>query len=246
MTSHHLAAVALSAGYDQRAVVQEISLEVRSGEIVVLSGANGAGKSTLLHCLAGRIGALSGSTTLDGRPLPPNLERRARSGILLVPEERSIFRTLTVEENLRMSGRKASDLLGVFPELEEHLPRKAGLLSGGQQQMLSLARALGCQPKVLLIDELTLGLAPIAVGRLLDSLRSMTATTGIGVLLVEQHVRRALTVADRGYVLAGGRVVIEGDAASLTRDLTDIEQSYLGGLPEEETPRGAGATRSTT
>jgi ABC-type branched-subunit amino acid transport system ATPase component/ABC-type branched-subunit amino acid transport system permease subunit len=218
----------LISGYGQRAVVQDVSVDVRSGEIVVVSGANGAGKSTLLHTIAGRIPSMSGRIDLDGTVLPASLEGRARHGVLLVPEERSIFRTLSVEENLRMSGRDVSESLRFFPELEPHLTRRAGLLSGGQQQMLSLARALGFRPKFLLIDELTLGLAPVAVARLLASVRTIASSESVGVILVEQHVRKALTIADRGYVLAGGRITIEGTVAYLNANLDEVERSYLG------------------
>ena len=233
MTAHVLSLVDVCAGHNHRAVVQGISLWVESGELVALSGANGVGKSTLLHCIAGRIPVLEGTILLDGKQLPRKLERRARSGVVLVPEERSVFRSLTVEENLRMSGRKPDTLLSIFPELGDHLRRPAGLLSGGQQQMLSLARALGCEPKFLLIDELSLGLAPLAVGRLLDGLKTTVMSRGTGVLLVEQHVRRALSVVDRGYDLGGGRIVMSGTANHLRDNMDEIEKNYLGPIERD-------------
>lgn len=226
-TSSGLTVLNLSAGYSNRAVVDGISLDVKAGEIVLLSGANGAGKSTLLRCISGHIRAIVGDVRIDGRSLPTRLERRARSGVILVPEERSIFRTLSVDENLRLAQRAGYDPLSLFPELEKHLNRRAGQLSGGQQQMLSLARALGCGAKFLLIDELTLGLAPVAIGRLLGSLRTVAAS-GVGVLLVEQHVRMALAIADRGFVLAGGKISMSGDAEHLRANIDEIENAYLG------------------
>ena len=228
-----LTVVGLTAGYSNRAVVSDISLEVRTGEIVLLSGANGAGKSTLLHCISGRIRSMGGEMLINGVPAPARLEKRARLGVILVPEERAIFRTLTVAENLRVVGRVDTDALNFFPELKTHLGRKAGLLSGGQQQMLSLARALACGAKFLLIDELTLGLAPRAIVQLFESLRTVAAS-GVGVLLVEQHVRMALALADRGLILAGGTISISGGAAELRARIDEIENAYLGAVESRQ------------
>lgn len=219
----------LCAGYGGRVVVRDIGLSVHRGKIALLSGANGAGKSTLLHCISGRLPSVSGTICIDGQRAAKSLERRAQQGVVLVPEERSIFKSLTVSENLRLAGRNRARM-DIFPELQEHLGRPAGLLSGGQQQLLALARALSCGAKYLLVDELTLGLAPLAIQRLLDRLREVVISEGIGVLLVEQHVRVALGCADWGAVLSGGTVSLSGDSEYLRHNLAKIEDAYLGGL----------------
>jgi branched-chain amino acid transport system ATP-binding protein len=238
MTQNELVVSAIAAGYGNRAVVREVSICVKAGEIVIIAGANGAGKTTLLQCIGGQLPAMAGSVCLNGEVQPRSLQRRARNGIVLVPEERWIFRTLTVAENLRMCGREATEVVRFFPELIAHMPRKAGLLSGGQQQMLSLAGTLGYRPKFLLVDELTLGLAPMAVGRLLTSLREIASSEGVGVILVEQHVRKALPIADRGYVLAGGEIAMSGSAQHLWKNIAEVEKSYLGDLGTGPEPSG--------
>jgi branched-chain amino acid transport system ATP-binding protein len=157
------------------------------------------------------------------------LFRRAREGLALVTEEKSIFMGLTARENLILGRGEVDEATELFPELKGHLDRVAGLLSGGQLQMLTLARALAGQPKVLLVDELSLGLAPLVVQRLLAAVRS-AADNGVGVVLVEQHVRQALKLADIIYVLQRGRVVFHGDAASATAQIDRIEKAYLEGV----------------
>lgn len=221
-----LEARGLSAGYGNMAVVREVNLQVRARQVVALLGANGAGKTTTLLTLAGDLRPLGGEILWCGAPARGSLSRRARKGIGLVTEERSVFMGLTAAENLRVGRGKADDALAMFPELRRHLHRRAGLLSGGQQQMLSLGRALAARPRVLLADELSLGLAPIVVSRLLNAVRR-AADMGIGVLLVEQHVRQALAVADYGYVLRRGRLVLAGPGAQLRKQIADIEATYL-------------------
>jgi branched-chain amino acid transport system ATP-binding protein len=209
-------------------VVKDLDLNVRSGEIVLLTGANGVGKSTTMNAIAGRLGARQGTVAINGAVLPGRLDRRARAGLVLLPEQRSIFNSLTTAENLEVAGRSVDAGLALFPELKDHLRRRAGLLSGGQQRILGLARCLAAKPRFLLLDEMTLGLAPIIVSRLLDCLSEITASHEIGILLVEQHVHRALSVAHRGYVLSDGQVSLEGDAQRLRAHSTQIENAYLG------------------
>ncbi len=220
----------LSAGYGSLAVVRDLDLQVGPGEVVALLGPNGAGKTTTLLTLCGELPALGGQVLASGEVTKAPLHRRARSGLGLVTEERSVFMSLTVEENLRVSGSDPALAMSLFPELDPFRKRRVGLLSGGQQQMLALARALGRRPSLLLADELSLGLAPIIVTRLLRAVRE-AADTGVGVLLVEQHISKALEFADRAYVMSRGRIQISGSAEDLRGRLDDITQSYLSGAP---------------
>ena len=217
----------LSAGYGDLAAVRDLDLIVRAGEVVALLGPNGAGKSTTLLTLAGELPTLAGRVTYLGRNGNDPLHRRVRQGLGFVPEERSVFHSLTVAANLRL-GRGPSDVaLSLFPELRPLLRRRAALCSGGEQQILSLARALAARPRLLIVDELSLGLAPLVVGRLLDAIRLAADESGVGVLLVEQHVGRALEVADRAYVLNRGRVVLESSADDLLDDPGALERAYI-------------------
>jgi branched-chain amino acid transport system ATP-binding protein len=223
-----IGARSLTAGYGQLAAVRELDLHVEAGEVVVLLGANGAGKTTTLLTLAGELTPISGTVAWKGHDVALPLHRRARDGLSLVTEERSVFMSLTAEANLRLGRGTVADAVALFPELEAHLHRRAGLLSGGQQQMLTLARALAGRPSALLADELSLGLAPQIVERLLRAVRA-AADGGVGVLLVEQHARAALRYADRAYVLHHGRCVLHGSAAELLADPDGLEAAYLGG-----------------
>ncbi|MBM3827289.1 MAG: ABC transporter ATP-binding protein [Actinobacteria bacterium] len=223
----------LNTGYNGVSVVRGLNLTVNPGEVVALLGPNGAGKTTTLLTASGLVPVISGDIKVFGKSVQgrrPHL--LAREGLAHVPEGRALFYQLTVAENLRLGAAKgAADLkkaLGYFPALEPIKDRRAGLLSGGEQQMLAMARALTVSPRLLMVDEMSLGLAPIIVERLLPILRQIADETGAGVLLVEQHVHMALQVADRAYVMSHGELVIEGDAASLRNDRSLIEASYLG------------------
>jgi branched-chain amino acid transport system ATP-binding protein len=231
-----LEARSLSAGYGRLAAVSELDLSLRPGEVVALLGANGAGKTTTILTLAGELRPLGGELLWRGAPTRAPLARRTREGLGLVLEERSVFASLTVAENLNIGRGSVADALELFPELVPHLKRRAGLLSGGQQQMLAVGRALAARPAALLVDELSLGLAPVLVERLLEGVRA-AAAGGVGVLLVEQHVSQALAVADRAYVLRRGRVALEGTSAELGERLEEIERVYLA-APTADRGRG--------
>ena len=226
-----IAAKDLSAGYLNQPVVQGLDLELREGEITAMLGPNGAGKTTTLLTLAGELAPISGEVRFAGGEAPAGLHRRARAGMSFVTEERSVFMELTVEENLRAGRCDQAEVLALFPELEALMKRRAGLLSGGEQQMLTLGRALARHPRTLLIDELSLGLAPLVVTRLLDAIQA-AADTGIAVLLVEQHVEQAMRVADYVLVMERGRVVLEGQKADVAERIREIETSYLSGARE--------------
>ncbi len=222
----------LSAGYDSSSVVRDLSLTVAAGEVVALLGANGAGKTTTLRAISGLARVNSGSVRLDGVDLAGmSPTARARLGIVHVPEDRGLFFGLTVAEHLRLGG--ATDevqqaALDRFPALRGLRERRAGLLSGGEQQMLAIARALTHEPKLLLLDELSLGLAPVIVERLLPVVREFADRHGTAVLMVEQHVHLALEIADRGYVLAHGDLALSDSAAALRGNSDLLTASYLG------------------
>jgi branched-chain amino acid transport system ATP-binding protein len=217
----------LSIGYGDLPVVVDVDLRVDEGEVVALLGANGAGKSTTMLALAGAL-ASDGTILFEGEPLVGPVHRRARRGIGFIPERRAVFMGLSTKRNLQLGRGSVAAALELFPELEPLLERKAGLLSGGEQQILGLARALAGRPRLLLVDELSLGLAPKIVQRLLRALRA-AADDGAGVLLVEQHARQALGIADRGYVMARGRCELSGTGTELTERMHDIERTYLHG-----------------
>jgi len=227
-----IAARRLSVGYSRIPVVRDLDLDVRPGEVVCLLGANGAGKTTTLLALAGELTPLDGSVVWLGEPVRTPLHVRARQGLGYVPEERSIIRGLSVMDNLRIGRGSVEAALEFAPELKRLVNRPAGLLSGGEQQILTLARALAGEPKLLLADELSLGLAPLVVERLLTAVQD-AARRGVGVLLVEQHVRSALAVADRAYVLRRGTIVMEGQAADMRSRIGEIEDSYLAAVADD-------------
>lgn len=223
----------LDAGYGGVPVVRSFSLEAMPSEMVAILGANGAGKSTVLATLAGVLPRISGDITLDGHPLRTSKPHRFPAlGISFVPDDRALFTTLTAKENLALAHasttQRVDDVLDHFPALVPRLGIKAGMLSGGEQQMLALARALIAQPRVLLIDELSLGLAPVIAAELLQVVRRMSNERGTSVIFVEQHVHMALNVADRGVVMSHGQLVLSGSAAELQQDRKALESSYLG------------------
>jgi branched-chain amino acid transport system ATP-binding protein len=211
----------LYAGYGDLAAVRDLNLVVYAGEIVALLGPNGAGKTTTLLTLAGAIPSLGGKVMWNGKATSASLHRRVRSGMGFIPEERSVISKLTVRENLRLGRGGVNDALRYFPQLAPLQRRPAGLLSGGEQQMLTLARCLASKPSLMMVDELSLGLAPIVVKSLLAALRTAATETGTAVLVVEQQVHRALSIADRWYLLRHGSLAESGRAdataaASLT------------------------------
>jgi branched-chain amino acid transport system ATP-binding protein len=223
----------LHAGYEGAAVVRDLDLTVDEGQVVALLGPNGAGKTTTLMTIAGMLPAISGRVDVLGAPVRGvRAHRIARRGLAFVPEDRSLFFGLTVGENLRLGSRRGhiavARVVDWFPELEPLLDRKAGLLSGGEQQMLTMARAILSHPKLLMVDELSLGLAPIIVERLLPVVRRIADESGCGVLIVEQHVDLALDVADHATVLVHGDVVLRGRAGELARDRHLLASGYLG------------------
>jgi branched-chain amino acid transport system ATP-binding protein len=227
-----LAATGVCAGYGAIAVLHDVNVHVCPGEVVAILGPNGAGKSTLMKVLAGVLPAMSGGVVLERTTAPRDLAARSRAGVAFVPEGRSVFPSLSVRDNLALGRGGVARAVELIPALSPLMNRRAGLLSGGEQQYLSLARAIAGGPKVLLADELSLGLAPLIVSSLLQSVRE-AAGAGAGVLLVEQHVRQALTVADRLYVLSRGRVVLEGATADLVDHLDEIEAAYLSAADDE-------------
>jgi branched-chain amino acid transport system ATP-binding protein len=217
---------ALNAGYGDVTVVRDLDLHVESGEVVAVLGRNGAGKTTALLTLAGALRPLSGEVWFMGAEDRSSLGSRARRGLGLMTDDRSVFFSLTARENLRLA-RGGADVLALFPELEQLLDRPAGLLSGGEQQMLGLAAVLSREPKLLLIDELSFGLAPRVVQRLMRAVRDV-ADSGTAVVIVEQFARLALEVADRAYVLVNGRVESEGSTDEMRANVSEIESKYLG------------------
>jgi branched-chain amino acid transport system ATP-binding protein len=224
MTGAILAAQGLCAGYGGVPVVHDLGLDVKEGEMVALFGANGAGKTTTLLALSGELPTLSGKVLWYDEPFAGPLHKKVRRGLGVVPEGRSVLSSLSVRDNLLLGSGGIAPAVALFPELEPLLGRRAGLLSGGEQQMVALGRALAAEPRVLLVDELSLGLAPIVVGRLLQALKHAAAQGGLAVLLVEQQARRALHVVDRWYLLKQGRIEAAGDASNAA----EIERGYLG------------------
>lgn len=225
--SSGLAVRNLCAGYGEQQVLHGISLNVSAGEVVALLGANGAGKTTTLLAIAGAIPS-TGTAELFGEPASGRLIDRAGRGLAFLPESRAIVRQLSVAENLELSRCDQELALQISPELEGILDRQAGQLSGGEQQILSLTQAVARSPEIILADELSFGLAPIIVNRMLLLARSC-ADEGAAVLLVEQFARQVLRVADRGYVLRRGQIVMQGTAAELLDRIDEIEASYLVG-----------------
>ena len=216
----------LSAGYGPLAAIRDVDLHVQAGEVVALIGRNGAGKSSTLLALSGALSPMAGEVRWMGEVTTAPLHTRCKAGLSYLTEERSIIMNMSAADNLRLGGVASDEAVELFPELAALLKRTAGLMSGGEQQMLALARALGRHPRVLLADELSLGLAPLVVNRLLAGIRN-AADEGVGILLVEQHVRQALRIADRVYVMDRGTITLSGPAAEIGGQLDHIESTYL-------------------
>jgi branched-chain amino acid transport system ATP-binding protein len=222
--------------YDAILAVSDVSIEVPVGSIVTILGPNGAGKSSLLNAIMGVVPA-SGSNTFAGRDLRgESVEARVNDGLSLVPEKRELFSSMTVEDNLRLGRFRLrhkgsaepllNEMFALFPRLKERRKQLAGTLSGGERQMLAMARALMGEPRLLMLDEPSLGLAPLIVREILQTAANLR-DAGTSILLVEQNARAALRIADYGYVLENGRVMMEGEPGMLQADSRIIE-SYLG------------------
>lgn len=234
MTERLLDVVDLQAGYGGSPVVRGVSLHVCAGEVVVLLGANGAGKSTTLLSISNLVTPVGGRIELFGENTANvSAHAIAAQGLAHVLENRSLFSHLSVLDNLRLgAGAMNADLdevFELFPDLRAAQKRTAGLLSGGQQQMLAIARALSAGPRLLMIDEMSLGLAPLVASEILDVVRGIADQGKTGVLLVEQHVHLALQAADRGYLLSVGEIIADGPASELANDLERLEAGYLDG-----------------
>ena len=227
--------------------LNKVSLTIEDKEIVAIVGSNGAGKSTLLKTVCGLLKPATGNINFNGFDLKDQpVHKIVELGICMVPEEKRVFREMSVLENLEMGAvisraRQVKDstlnwVYEVFPILETRQDQKAGTLSGGEQQMLLIARALMSQPKLLLIDELSLGLAPLLVQHLFKAMRQLYESTEIAIVLVEQNVRAALELADRGYVIENGRIVVQGKAQDLLNS-QDIKDAYFGVASELQVPK---------
>lgn len=234
MSSTLLSVDSLHTGYDGVAVVRDLTMHVEAGEVVALLGPNGAGKTTTLMAISGMGEILAGSVDVMGSPVPRLRQAHlvARRGVSHVPENRGILFQLTVRENLQLAkttGKVDLDrAVEFFPALGPLMGRRGGLLSGGEQQMLALGRAIVAEPKLLMVDEMSLGLAPVIYEELMPVVRRIADETDAGVLLVEQHVDLALNVADRGYVLNHGDLAMSGTAAELLADRALLDANYLG------------------
>ncbi len=228
---------AIEAGYGEVQVLWGVSLMAKRGELTTIVGANGAGKTTTLRALVGSIPARAGRVMFEGEDVT-KLPAHAKTacGIVLVPEGRQLFAAMSVEENLemgafsrraqRMFDKRLKEVFDLFPRLKERRRQKAGTFSGGEQQMLAIARGLMSDPKILIIDELSLGLAPVVIHQLYNTLKTLKAA-GLSILLVEQNVHLAFALSDYAYVIAEGRLFTEGRPAELAK-MPEIRQAYLG------------------
>jgi branched-chain amino acid transport system ATP-binding protein len=231
-----LQALALVGGYGGMDILKGVDLAIDAGEIVVMVGPNGAGKSTVMKALLGLIPLKSGRVVYSGSEITGEApERLVARGIAYVPQERNVFRTMSVEENLAMGaflrrgdlGPTLAHIYELFPALREKRRQRVGELSGGQRQMVAIARALMSEPKLLLLDEPTVGLAPKVIGEIFQRIRAIHRT-GIGILMVEQNARAALAIAHRGYVIASGRVRFADSATALLAN-REVAEAFLGG-----------------
>jgi branched-chain amino acid transport system ATP-binding protein len=238
---------AVEAGYGRVNIVRPFDLTADGGTVVAVLGPNGAGKTTLLSTIAGLLPRQGGTVRVAGKELKRGRAAAAsRAGLVLVPDDRSLFANLSVRDNLRAAGGRrrsggTDEMLELFPALRERWKLHAAALSGGEQQMLAVARALVQRPKVLLVDEMSMGLAPIIVEHLLPVVRRVADESNAVVVMVEQHVGLALEVADEAIVLVHGEVVLRGSASQLRADPAALEDAYLGGGDAEPNPDGAPA-----
>jgi branched-chain amino acid transport system ATP-binding protein len=225
----------LIAGYEGVPAVRNLTLHVVEGEVVALLGPNGAGKTTTLMAISGMVKVMGGSIQVVERPVPKlrHAHLLARWGVIHVPESRGILFGLTVRENLLLARRRRSQVelsrvFEFFPQLEPLLNRRAGLCSGGEQQMIALGRAVLAAPRLLMIDEMSLGLAPLIFEDLLRVVRQLAEEEKVGVLMVEQYVDAALEVADRAAILSHGELILEGEAAALLKERARVDAAYMG------------------
>ncbi len=223
----------LSAGYGEIRVLQDVSLAVPKGSVVALLGANGAGKTTLMHCLMGIVPAAAGSVSLGGEDVTKRrINQRVKGGACLIPEGRGIFPSLSVEENLRLQApaelvkKNRDKALDAFPALKDRLKQRAGTMSGGQQQMLALARCFLAEPAIVLLDEVSIGLAPLVVDEIFEALKGL-ADEGVTLLIVEQYVDRALEMAAEVHILTRGRITLSAAPSDVTEDV--LVHGYMGG-----------------
>ena len=228
----------ISSGYGRVLAIHDVSIKVENGEVVVLIGANGAGKSTLLKSISGALKPSQGSIIFKGHKIDGKKPHAiVKMGIVQIPEGRGILSRMTVRENLEMGAYLRSDKTGIerdlervfekLPRLKERLDQNAGTLSGGEQQMLAIGRGLMAKPSLFLMDEPSLGLAPVLVEFIFETIHALREKDGYTILLVEQNANQALDVADRGYVLETGRIVLEGQSKAL-RDNEEVQRAYLG------------------
>ncbi|HEY2053799.1 MAG TPA: ATP-binding cassette domain-containing protein [Solirubrobacterales bacterium] len=217
----------MCTGYAGQPVVHDLSFDVMPGEVLCLLGPNGAGKTTTMLALAGELPLIEGEVRFADVKAHAPLYKRARAGMSYVTEERSVFKGMTLRDNLRIGGVSIEEAVALFPELGKRLNVRGGLLSGGEQQMLTLARALGRKPRLLLADELSLGLAPLVVDRLLQAVRRAADDSGTAVIMVEQHAHKALTYTDHAIVMRRGRVGLDLTGEQARTRIGEVEQAYL-------------------
>ncbi len=236
MTAPVLEARGLRSGYGAGLVLRGVDLAVRPGEAIGLMGRNGMGKTTLIRTLLGQVPARAGAVLVDGREVTREAPiRRARRGIAVVPEGRGVFASLSVRENLRLAARPAADgttpwpeerVLDLFPRLGQRLGNRGDQLSGGEQQMLAIGRAMMSRPKLLMLDEPSMGLSPLMMQRIMSTITELKSE-GVTILLVEQNAQAALSLADYGYVLEVGKIVLQDTGAKLLGD-ENVRKAYLG------------------